>query len=37
MTEYFPKSTRLRRNYIQGELNLSNYATKADIKKRNRC
>ena len=37
MTEYSPKSGRLRRNYIWGELNLSNYATKADLKKRNRC
>ena len=37
MTEYVPKSRCLRRNYIWGELNLSNYATKADLKKRSRC
>ena len=36
MTEYFPKSKSLGAS-VKNELNLSNYATKEDLKKHNRC
>ena len=36
MSEYFPKSKSLEAN-VKVELDLSNYATKADLKKCNRC
>ena len=36
MTEYFPKPKSLGAS-VKNELNLSNYATKEDLKKRNRC
>ena len=35
MTEYFPKSKSLAN--VKVELDLSNYAKKADLKKCNRC
>ena len=36
MIEYFPKPKSLGAS-VKNELRLSNYATKEDLKKRNRC
>ena len=36
MIEYFPKPKSLGAG-VKNELSLSNYATKEDLKKRNRC